>query len=266
MEHGLRKTAARSFFELGRRLDSEAGHNNSDEILGSQHEGNPNVDERSVPEVDNPNDEKKPAVNTLALFKEKIREFKNPRILELGSRAVTKEALRYMLDLNASHEYVGLDIHEGPNVEIVGDAHKLRSIFPKEHFDVVMSKAVFEHLAMPWKAILEINSILKKGGLLFINTLHTFPLHEQPWDFWRFSEEAWNILLNKWTGFEIIYKNMEFPCKVVPEMDIQDWEKGHEAYLLSNVLAKKISVYDENRFKWDIDIEDILDSSYPKQP
>lgn len=75
-------------------------------------------------------------------------------------------------------------------MDIVGDAHELSLLFPNEHFDVGMSKAVFEHLAMPWKVVLEVNKILRPNGLLFINTLHTFPLHEKPWDFWRFSEEA----------------------------------------------------------------------------
>ncbi|NWF75896.1 MAG: hypothetical protein HXY53_04885 [Nitrospirae bacterium] len=128
-----------------------------------------------------------------------------------------------------------------------------------------MSKAVFEHLAMPWKVVLEINKILKSNGLLFINTLQTFPLHEKPWDFWRFSDEAWKILLNRWNGYEIMYSNMEFPCRVIPELNIPDWETNHEAYLLSNVLAKKTGNYDEKLFKWDISIRDITDSIYPKE-
>jgi len=236
--NGLRKTAARSFLEFSRILDKKS-------------------------EDEKPN-KRENEINILALFKEKIKEFDSPHILELGSRTVTKEALRHMLDLYFPHEYVGIDIHKGPNVDIVGDAHELSSLFPKEHFDIVMSKAVFEHLAMPWKVILEINKILNPGGLLFINTLHTYPLHEKPWDFWRFSDEAWKVLLNRWTGFEIIYANMEFPCKVVPDITVRDWELQHEAYLLSNVLAKKISHYNAERIRWDINVKEILESVYPK--
>lgn len=239
--NGLRKTVARSFQELSRRLDKLERVNHPCEV------------------------EKANSVNILALFKERIGEIENPRILELGSRVVTKEALRYMLELNFPHEYAGLDIHEGPNVDVVCDAHELSSVFPHDHFDVVMSKAVFEHLAMPWKVVLEINKILKPNGLLFINTLQTFPLHEKPWDFWRFSDEAWKILLNRWTGYEIMYSNMEFPCRVIPEGNIPDGETNHEAYLLSNVLAKKTGNYDVKLFKWDISIKDITDSIYPKK-
>lgn len=248
--HGLRKTAARLLFELSVILDRKIG----DEKLSDEKITDGDDDFQGVHNE----------TSMLALFKENINGFDHPRILELGSRTVTKDALRYMLDLHFPHEYVGLDIHEGSNVNVVGDAHELSSLFPKEHFDIIMSKAVFEHLAMPWKVILEINKVLKPGGLLFINTLHTFPLHEKPWDFWRFSEEAWTVLLNRWTGFEIIHKNMEFPCKVMPASEVPEWGINHEAYLLSNVLARKTGEYLAERLKWDIRIADILESTYPK--
>lgn len=153
--HGFRKTLARSFLELSQKFESE----------------------KVIPESKT---KEATSINMLTLFKEKIGEIENPRILELGSRVVTREALRYMLELNFPHEYTGLDIHEGPNVDVVCDAHELSSVFPNNHFDVVMSKAVFEHLAMPWKVVLEINKILKLNGLLLINSLQTYPLHEKP--------------------------------------------------------------------------------------
>ena len=264
--HGFRKTLARSFLELSRRLDSSFQLSGDTSASESNATATSEAGEKVSPLGDNGEAN---IVNILAFLIEKVKEIENPQILELGSRAVTKESLRDMLELNFPHKYIGFDIHEGPNVDIVGDAHELGALFLKEQFDVVMSKAVFEHLAMPWKVVLEINKILKQGGLLFINTLQTFPLHEKPWDFWRFSDEAWKVLLNKWTGFEIIHANMEFPCTVVPKMDvmsIKDWEMNHEAYLLSNVIARKVRHFDENRLKWNIDIKDFLDSNYPKRP
>ncbi|NWF75897.1 MAG: hypothetical protein HXY53_04890 [Nitrospirae bacterium] len=96
--YGFRKTLARSFLELSHKFESEKVNpvSNTQEVT---------------------------SINILSLFKEKIGEIENPRILELGSRVVTREALRYMLELNFPHEYTGLDIHEGPNVDIVCDAH-----------------------------------------------------------------------------------------------------------------------------------------------
>ncbi|HJW30392.1 MAG TPA: methyltransferase domain-containing protein, partial [Saprospiraceae bacterium] len=154
------------------------------------------------------------SVHVFTLFTEMMRKIDSPKILEVGSRAVTKDSLYQFLELGSPHQYTGLDIHDGPNVDKVGDAHELSAFFPGGHFDVIMSKSVFEHLAMPWKVVLEMNTVLKQNGLLFIHTLHTFPLHEKPWDFWRFSDEAWKVLLNKYTGFEIIETGMEYPCKI----------------------------------------------------
>ena len=48
---------------------------------------------------------------------------------------------------------------------------------------------------MPWKAILEINAVLAEGGLLFVATHQSWPPHELPWDFWRYSPAAFQALL-----------------------------------------------------------------------
>lgn len=244
-KHGIKKAIARSFVEIGKTIDHS--------VIPSEVVTSPHLIFTS-------------SVHIFSLFRETIHQMEHPKILELGSRAVTKDKLHHMLDITIPHEYTGLDIHEGPNVDVIGDAHELSSFLPKENFDVVMSKAVFEHLAMPWKVALEINTVLKENGIVFILSHHTFPLHEKPWDFWRFSAEAWKVLFNKSTGFEIIEAGMELPCKITA------WHEGaanfpidYEAYINSVVLARKISAYDQDILKWDIGTKDILESSYPKQ-
>ena len=52
-------------------------------------------------------------------------------------------------------------------MDVVGDAHKLSSYFHDE-FDLIFSSAVFEHLAMPWRASIEIIKLLKKGGYIIL--------------------------------------------------------------------------------------------------
>ncbi len=244
-KHGIKKAIARSFVEIGKLLD--------DGVIPSER---PPV----LPSYTS-------SVYIFGHFVETVRKMANPRILEIGSRAVSEDSLHDMLGLTSPHEYLGFDIHQGQNVDVVGDAHELSTVLPKEHFDVVMSKSVFEHIAMPWKVILEINKILKPDGLLFINTLHTFPLHEKPWDFWRYSDEAWKVLLNRATGFEIIHAGLEFPCRIVVNYssNMLTLQEDQEAYINSDVLARKTSSYNENILKWDIKISDILESSYPKR-
>ncbi len=242
--HGLKKALARSFLELGKMLDVSL------------------VQDQIIPP---PHPIFTSSVHVFTLFAEMIRKIDRPKILEVGSRAVTKDSLYQFLELGSPHQYTGLDIHDGPNVDKVGDAHELSTFFPQDNFDVIMSKSVFEHLAMPWKVVLEMNTVLKQNGLLFIHTLHTFPLHEKPWDFWRFSDEAWKVLLNRYTGFEIIESGMEYPCRIAHwAPGLGPFPDNHEAYLNSNVLARKIGPYDKDLLKWNVSIRDILESNYPK--
>jgi len=67
-------------------------------------------------------------------------------------------------------DYVGFDIIAGNGVDIVGDAHRLSESFPPDHFDFVFSISVFEHLLFTWKAILEINKVMKSGGYVYLST------------------------------------------------------------------------------------------------
>ena len=75
--------------------------------------------------------------------------FNNPdtKVLEIGSRCVSSQAhwKRFFPDV----QYTGIDIMDGENVDLVIDAHRLSEYFDKESFDLVISFAVFEHLAMP---------------------------------------------------------------------------------------------------------------------
>jgi SAM-dependent methyltransferase len=184
------------------------------------------------------------------------------RILEIGSRARSGNTCKGRFR-NFS-EYVGLDIIEGENVDVVGDIHQLSKHFDEDRFDFIWSIATFEHLAMPWKAVLEMNKVMATGGWLYIGTHPCWPAHERPWDFWRFSEEGFRVLLNRMTGFEIVECSAGLPCSIVPF--------GHEpamsglceqpANLGISVIAKKIGPSDR-RLAWDVDVSEILGTTYP---
>jgi ubiquinone/menaquinone biosynthesis C-methylase UbiE len=99
-------------------------------------------------------------------------------ILEIGSREVSGNSRR--ASFHTKNGYTGMDIHSGPGVDIVGDAHKLSSMFHGNHFDAVFSISVFEHLAFPWKAVMEMNAVLKLGGLCYVSTHPVWPPHDLP--------------------------------------------------------------------------------------
>jgi SAM-dependent methyltransferase len=140
-----------------------------------------------------------------SVFREFIslsRQAHSPSILEIGSRNVTGITRRHLY--SHCEEYVGFDILAGDGVDIVGDAHRLSESCPLEHFDFAFSMSVFEHLLFPWKAVLEINKVMKEGGYVFLSTHPVWPAHELPWDFWRFPCNGFHGLFNKYTGFEIV--------------------------------------------------------------
>jgi hypothetical protein len=95
----------------------------------------------------------------------KIGNHNGIKILEVGSREVTGKSDARRRFSNA--EYVGFDYYPGPNVDIVGDAHKLSHYFIDKKFDIIYSSAVFEHFAMPWLVATEISKLLKVGGVVF---------------------------------------------------------------------------------------------------
>jgi len=188
------------------------------------------------------------------------------RLLELGSRvrAATVSMRPWMR--SEAKEYVGVDILEGPNVDIICDAHRL-SHYLHEPFDLVYSQFVFEHLAMPWVVTSELNKIMRIGGEAWILSNHTVGLHDVPWDFWRFSESAWKVLFNTDSGFEILGAALGDGVRVTP-MRYHDGFREHEGglgYQGSMVWVKKIT---DRHHSWGVLPETILqelDRPYPKE-
>lgn len=123
-------------------------------------------------------------------------------ILEIGSREVTGKSDARERFSNA--DYVGFDIYPGPNVDVVGDAHKLSKYFGDRRFDMIYSRAVFEHLAMPWVVATEIARLLKPGGIVFVETHFSYSSHERPWHFFQFTDMALKVLFSPALGFECI--------------------------------------------------------------
>jgi hypothetical protein len=192
-------------------------------------------------------------------FLEMIGKMKVGHLLEVGSRARSGIVRKGITPHNWT--YTGLDVMAGDNVDVVGDAHDLSSIFSPKKFDAVVAFSVLEHLLMPWKFVVELNKILNIGSIGLFTTHQAWPLHDAPWDFWRFSDKAWSALFNKATGFEIVTTTMGEPAYTVAlnchaVTDFRD----QPSYLSSVVLFRKIS---GTTLDWSVDLKEILDSQYP---
>jgi hypothetical protein len=195
-----------------------------------------------------------------SLFHDMLKERPPGSILEIGSRARSGVTRRTIAP--DGWDYVGLDILSGPNVDRIGDAHELSRLFPNQSFDAVMAFSVLEHLLMPWKVIIEMNSIMKVGAIGLFTTHQCWPIHDAPWDFWRFSDRAWDGLLNQSTGFEIIERSMGEPAFVVAQRvhAVTNFGTQQGGWLASNVLFRKICAAS---VRWDVSVSEVVATAYP---
>lgn len=157
-----------------------------------------------------------------------------------------------------------LDILEGDNVDVVGDAHQLSDYFPEEYFDAVYSVSVFEHLLMPWKVVLELNKVMKVDAYGLVHTHQCIGMHDVPWDFWRYSDSAWKALFNKHTGFEIIATSLNELNFIIPFVyhDGKKFAERAAGYESSTVIFKKTNKATES---WNVRLDEIDSTMYPKE-
>lgn len=173
---------------------------------------------------------------------------KGGRLLEIGSRARSGGTVRDVF--GPTVEYIGTDVTDGPNVDIVADAHHL-SDFVFEPVDFICSLSTFEHFIMPWKVVLEANKILKIGGLIFSHSHQTWPEHDVPFDYFRFSEKAWSGLFNPHTGFRIVKVKVGHPVAIAAMFNVGgpfDEMEHSPGHAMSVCIAEKIA---EPLVSWD---------------
>jgi SAM-dependent methyltransferase len=166
-----------------------------------------------------------------------------------------------------SDEYTGFDIHPGPGVDVTGDAHELSRHFAQDSFDAVFSISVFEHLAFPWKVAMEINRVLRIGGLCYVSTHPSWPPHELPWDFWRFPLAGLKLLFSEPLGFRVLAGTEGLPARLHSLAPDPPTRAVHEFQMSMGVtlIAEKIRDFDHEHLRWDIPLSAVLESNYPNR-
>jgi hypothetical protein len=193
-------------------------------------------------------------------FFEALKSERMGSVLEIGSRARSAISRR---DLFGDLDYVGLDVLDGENVDVVGDAHELSALLPGRTFDAVFTVATFEHLLMPWKVALEINKVLRPGGILYVATHQSLGMHDLPCDYWRYSDTAWHGLFNARTGFEILATWLGDPMHLVPFEYHPHWKgcEGSAGFAASSMTCRKTG---EAKLSWDVPLRDVAPGAYPE--
>jgi SAM-dependent methyltransferase len=129
-------------------------------------------------------------------------------LVEIGARAAEgQEAFADMRGIFGVDDHIGCDIQPGAGVDRIEDVHRLT--FDDDSVGTVICLETLEHVADPIRAVQEMHRVLRPGGLLAISSLMFFPIHAHPWDYWRFTPEGFELLLEPFESRHVVSQGWE---------------------------------------------------------
>jgi SAM-dependent methyltransferase len=136
-------------------------------------------------------------------------------IYEFGALQVPfQEGFADLRSLFPDRKYIGADMREGPGVDIILNLHSIA--LPSESVGTILCLDTLEHVEYPHKALEEIHRVLLPDGMAIISSVMDFPIHDHPYDYWRFTPEAIKSLFKPFASSFIGYAGAEtFPHTVV---------------------------------------------------
>lgn len=116
-----------------------------------------------------------------------------------------------VLDIGCGHQpyrpqfepcrYIGVDRQaQDSSPQVLADAALLP--FADDSMDIVMATQTLEHVADPAFAVGEFRRVLKPGGVLILTAPFYWPLHEEPFDYYRYTKYGLLHLLES-HGFSV---------------------------------------------------------------
>ena len=177
------------------------------------------------------------------------------KILDIGS--FDKDGnYNYGLILNEKKwTYHGLDLKPGNNIDIVVEnAYDWEDEIEDETYDLVISGQAFEHIEFFWLTLEQVKRVLKPGGLFFLIVPSTGPVHKNPYDCYRFNENAMKAMA-KYINLRVIEYGTNFDkisdpwydnflvAKKSESTDIQDLEHKMDSLERKvDILMKKLNI------------------------
>lgn len=104
-------------------------------------------------------------------------------------------------DLFNKTKYVKNDNKPDFGADIVADAQNIPA--SDESFDSVISTQTLEHLPNPRQAVKEFYRVIKKGGYCLATVPFFNDIHEEPHDYWRFTNFALEKIFKE-AGFKVV--------------------------------------------------------------
>jgi SAM-dependent methyltransferase len=132
------------------------------------------------------------------IIKDKIK------VLDVGSYDVNGSYRSIFAD--KKYAYFGLDMEEGPNVDIVVKTPYVWDSVETDSFDVIISGQAFEHIEFFWITMSEMARVLKKDGLLCVIAPNAFKEHRHPVDCYRFFTDGM-VALARYVSLELLHSH-----------------------------------------------------------
>jgi hypothetical protein len=144
--------------------------------------------------------------NVKAFVRDVAELFETPEpIYEFGSLQVPgQEGYADLRPIFPGKQYIGCDARMGVGVDRIEDLMGLS--LGDETAGTVLSLDTLEHVENCHTAMEGVYRILKPEGILAISSVMLFPIHEHPSDYWRFTPEAFRLLLRPFQTALISYE------------------------------------------------------------
>lgn len=149
--------------------------------------------------------------SVLAFVSRSLRDLPaGARVLDVGALNVNGSARDVIGEVD---EYVGVDLVEGPGVDVVLNAHELTTELAGG-FDVVLCLEMLEHDSAPWLTTAQLAAMAKPSGIVLVTARgNGFPLHNEP-DCFRFLEAGFRAVLEA-GGLEVL--------RIQPDPQVSGW-------------------------------------------
>jgi ubiquinone/menaquinone biosynthesis C-methylase UbiE len=127
---------------------------------------------------------------------------KKASVLNVGSGGDVYGALKK----NPAFHITQIDIDPARKPDIVADICDL-NMFQEHSCDIVVMLEVLEHVKEPQRALDEIRRVLKPGGTLILSVPFIFPIHDEPYDFYRYTKYGLQYLLRDYRDISMRERN-----------------------------------------------------------
>lgn len=103
------------------------------------------------------------------------------------------------------NNYVGIEMpstrHINREIDVFASGQNIP--FKSSVFDTILTTSVLEHVQQPQKMFDEMHRVLRKGSYLILTTPCQYGLHEQPYDFFRYTKYSLRMMAEK-SGFKVV--------------------------------------------------------------